>query len=344
MKRFLLSCLTVACAYLLLIGVFDLGAGRWLLERWVNRTQPALHGSFRCDALLLTPDLRVYARGCRARMTDAARTATSRDVRIRQWALRNSLVDVWRRRHLVLEVSEGSLTGRDIRIDGLMLQLDGLLSGAASGMPQPIGRVAIRDIQAGALALHDVTGAILQQSHRYVIDPLAMHIYSGALRGALAVTVAPSTRVELSLTTDRLLLGDLAPLNQEMFRGAAGHCSGAVQVAGDASGLTALDGALRVAAPGGSIGSAVLQALLPYLPPTAERDRLSRAIERHALVPFQSASLTVTIVDPQHIKTVLTMSIPEYNLLVDHATIDIRFDDPKLLSRVLEFLSALRKE
>ena len=107
-----------------------------------------------------------------------------------------------------------------------------------------------------------------------------------------------------------------------------------MRVAAEAAGSVSFQGAWTVQTPGGTIGAQLLQLLVPYLPNTVERRRLEQAIARHELVPFQSAELLVTIRDPQHIKTVLTMAIPEYNLLLDHVTVEIRLEDPEILTQL----------
>ncbi|GEM_PF-4729503 len=59
---------------LVLLLALNAGLGRWAVEAFVNRAQPALHGAFRCARVTVTPALRVTLYGVSLPLRDAQQT------------------------------------------------------------------------------------------------------------------------------------------------------------------------------------------------------------------------------------------------------------------------------
>ena len=342
MKAWLKCCAYLAVALLLVYGLLlaalNAGLGRWLLETAANRMLFASAGAFRCRRVVVTPTLRIRLQGVSVQVPLNRQRV---DASVARCESDRSLLVCWGTRRLMMQMSGGAIKGHNLAIDGIDVRFDGPLPGTATAT-RPVGYLRIHSLRAGHLTVNQLEGAVVQEGTRYVVHPLAMQALSGALRGTLTVELQPQPRVTLALQASQLALGDLAPFNAAMFQGARGTLHGTIQIATDAHGLASFEGAFVADLPGGTIGPSFLQMLLPYLPRTAERERLSQAIARGTLVPFESGSVTVAVVDPQHIKMVLNMAIPEYNLHVSNATLDIRLDSPALLTQCFEFLGTLQ--
>lgn len=336
-----LATLIALCVALYLF--VNMGGGRWLFTRWVNRQYPALENTFACSRVQVSPTGHVtlirpsacVGPGCWNH--GPRRDAMYIGARRVRWTRPDP-----RMPRLQFTVTDAELDGRSIRVQGGQLTWDSPWPGQTddTGRVQ-VGTLSAREATFGQLAVTYLQGTIVQVGDEFVVEPLTMQAYAGALTGRLRVIRAPALHVVLDLAADRILLGELEGFNQMLFHGAAGELAGRVHVNHSAeTGLT-FNGTFTVLTPGGTIGAQMLQVLLPYLPRTAERERLRQAVKRQELVPFQSAELVVTVDDPQQVKTVLTMAIPEYNLLLDHVTVDIRVEDPQVLRQLSDVLRTL---
>ena len=267
--RCLIGGLAVIGLYLAFLLALNAGLGRWAVEAF---------SAFRCEGVAVTPALRVTLRGVSLPLRDARQT--------RMLTIGRVLIDtpVWEmalRRRVAVHAVEGALSGRDLAVDGMELRCT---------WPPLIGELRVASARAGPLAVRQVRGPIVQTATRYTVDPLTMQAYSGHLRGTLTIERSPAPRprrgtqqswvadgsaervargqMALVLRASDLALGDLAPFNAAMFRGARGALHGTLQLRSTSKGLASFEGTFAVEAPGGAIGSAFLQGLLPYLPRT----------------------------------------------------------------------------
>ena len=324
-------------AYSVMLAALNAGLGRWLLEGAANRALFASAGAFRCQRVVVTPTLRIRLYGVSAQVPlNRQRINYS----VARFSLDRSLLACWRARRLTMRVSGGAIKSHDLTVEGIEARFDGPWPGTTSAT-QPVGHLQIRSLRAGQLAVNQLDGAIVQEGAAYRVDPLTMQGYDGEFRGSLVAQLAPSTRVELALDASRLHLGELAAFNAEIFRGAQGQFHGTLHIAGDAQHLTVLTGSFLVDEPGGTIGARFLQGLLVYTPKTVERTRLKQAGAQGALVPFTSASLSVDLADPQHLKIVFNMAVPEYNFLLNNFVVDTPLEPLQTLSQLPEFVGTV---
>lgn len=331
-----------ACS-LLVLGLYgalllalNAGLGPWVTQALAARVGLAPPGEFRCEHVTVTPSLRVTLHEVSLPLRDGREMRTFTVSRV---AIETPIWEVVLQRHVALHAVNGGLSGPHLAVEGVEVRFAGSLSLPSPGTPPlPVGELQVASARLGQLAVTRIRGPIIQTAAGYRVDPLIMQAYSGWLQGVLTVELVPVPRLALDLNASDLALGDLASFNPAMFRGAQGTLRGAIQLLTTREGPASLQGMFAVDLPGGTIGSLLLQGLLPYLPRTVERERLRQVIAQGELVPFESGSVRVTVTDPQHMQAILNMSIPAYNLLLSDVTMDIRFESADVLQQLAALL------
>jgi len=328
--------LLVLGLYGALLLALNAGLGPWAAQALADRAGFAPPGAFRCERVSVTPSLRATLHGVSLPFGEGRET---RILTIGRVAIETPIWEVVLQRHVALHAVNGELSGPHLAVEGVEVRFAGSLSPPApETLPLPVGELQVASARLGQLTVTRLRGQIIQTAGGYRVDPLTMQAYSGRLQGVLTIERVPPLRLALDLNASDLALGDFVSLNQAMFRGAQGALRGAVHLLATPEGIASLQGTFAVDLPGGSIGSLLLQGLLPYLPRTAERERLRQVIAQGGLVPFESGSVQVTVSDPQHMQAVLNMAIPEYNLLLSDVTMDVRFDSTDVLQQLAALL------
>jgi hypothetical protein len=182
---------------------------------------------------------------------------------------------------------------------------------------------------------------IFRKPVRFVFDGLRPQISSRqGLSGNFMIQEGPASRFELTADLGKTGLEDWQWLDPQTLGGATGAMKGSLtfrQVAGQEPEFS-MD--LEAPEPGGNIQARFFDLFLPYLPTSAQKERVQKVSESQKLVQYNRAAFRVNLVQSDPMKILLQIFIPAYNLkLTLNAT--IRTDAKNAFSQIARLMGLI---
>lgn len=160
------------------------------------------------------------------------------------------------------------------------------------------------------------------------------------LSGNFLIQTGTASRFELTADLGKTDLEDWQWFDPQNLGGATGAMKGNLmfrQVAGQEPFLSI---GLEAPEPGGNIQARFFDLFLPYLPTSAQKERVQKVSESQKLVRYEQASLKVNLTQSDSMKILLQIFIPAYNLkLTLNAT--VRTDAKNAFSQIARLMGLI---
>ena len=136
-------------------------------------------------------------------------------------------------------------------------------------------------------------------------------------------------------------LGEIDWLSPENLSGSRGEMRGEIYLETDSDGKILLRARISIQEPGGRLPARFFEALTPYLPQLATRERVQEISKGGGWVGFRDAALTADLAEPDKMKVFLHILVPDYNLDLN-VNLEIRLDEKNAFSRLFQLMGLMK--
>lgn len=185
-----------------------------------------------------------------------------------------------------------------------------------------------------------VTDALKTSGVWFTFKNLRLQPDGGSISGRILYTPKKEWYLTGIANVSNLDLRELRWMNPENLKGASGPLNGNVNFQLNTSGAQFFHFNLRVKEPGGKLPSQLFSSLTPYIPAAPHKAAL-RQLSEEGTVGFKTASLQTDLTDPQKMKVVLQILIPEYNLNLN-LNLEVRIDQKHAFSQLIQVMGLIK--
>ncbi|MBU9889464.1 MAG: hypothetical protein KTQ49_06320 [Candidatus Omnitrophica bacterium] len=160
--------------------------------------------------------------------------------------------------------------------------------------------------------------------------------------GTLSVSAGKAWRVEAAVDFEGADLEDLRWLDPQNLDGASGALGGSLRCVQTAGHDPVLDLKIAVAQPGGQLQAKFFDLFLPYLPTSAQKERVKMIVAgKQTLVRYRTAALNMNLPRPDLVKILLRILVLDYNLLLN-LDVTVRLDQKDALLQIAHLLGFIQ--
>ncbi len=223
-----------------------------------------------------------------------------------------SVYDLLRIGRLVsINASGGTFMATDLVIDAI--QFHGAAAHTSDNKYTLNGDVSIAKVDAQKLIVTNMTGHLEGVLPEITISNIMAQCYNGSLNVAVIAKPEEKGYLEISLTLDNIDIYEAGKDRPDLFNQVNGIADISALVKANTGGITDVQ-AEMVMVEKSKVNASLLQYLLNYIPPSAERTELELSIKEKKKITVDKAAVKVTDFDSEKISLLVQLSSKRINL------------------------------
>lgn len=147
--------------------------------------------------------------------------------------------------------------------------------------------------------------------------------------------------VHIEVEVLKLGLEEVEWINPANLHGSSGLMTGNISFRSDSKGKIEFQTKLQIKEPGGELQARFFDLLLPYLPQAALKRKVRTMAHQFETIHFQSALVNADMNQPDQIKILFQIFIPDYNLNLN-LNIEVRVEEENSFMKLAELMGLIK--